>query len=191
MLNLREINIYFMKGIVFTEFIEFVENTFGFEVADAMITKSKLSSGGIYTAVGTYDFDEMVSLLVNLNQQTSMPIPQLLEAYGRHLFFRFVDLYPHFLNKSVGLFRFIEKIDQYIHVEVKKLYPDAELPKIEARRSADNQMEMVYKSSRKLAFFALGLLKSASDFFEEPIDILMKDQPADGTETLFILTKRQ
>lgn len=178
-----------MKGIVFTEFIEFVENTFGFEVADAMISKADLKSGGVYTAVGTYDFDEMVGLLIQLNKITQMPVPQLLEAYGSHLFYRFVELYPHFLTKEVGLFGFIEKIDQYIHVEVKKLYPDAELPKITVHRRTNLEMEMVYKSSRKLSFFALGLLKSASEFFEEPISIQMKDHSADGTETLFILIK--
>ena len=41
-----------MKGIIFTEFIEMVEDKFGFEVADNIITNSNLPSGGAYTAVG-------------------------------------------------------------------------------------------------------------------------------------------
>jgi len=38
-----------MKGMVFTEFIEFVEREFGFDVVDAMIEKSNVPNGGAYT----------------------------------------------------------------------------------------------------------------------------------------------
>ena len=55
-----------MKGIVFTEFLEMVEETIGLETVDYIIYKSELKSEGIYTSVGTYDFFEMLSLISNI-----------------------------------------------------------------------------------------------------------------------------
>ena len=48
-----------MLGVVFTEFVEMVEDSFGEEVADEMLEMSKLASGGVYTAVGTYSYQEI------------------------------------------------------------------------------------------------------------------------------------
>lgn len=45
-----------MKGIIFTEFLDMVDEQFGFEVTEHIIEKAKhqLSTGGSYSAVGTY-----------------------------------------------------------------------------------------------------------------------------------------
>ena len=59
-----------MKGIVFTEFLELVEEKFGIEMVDEIITASNLESGGAYTAVGTYKFVEMINLLTALSART-------------------------------------------------------------------------------------------------------------------------
>lgn len=179
-----------MKGMVFTEFIEFVEDKFGFEVSDHIINNSELASGGVYTAVGTYDFQEMVNLLVSLSEKIDVEIPKLLEVFGHHLFYRFADLYPEFIQKSSSMFDFIEKIDQYIHVEVKKLYPDAELPKIVVNKKTEDFMDMTYSSERKLGNFAYGLLSAASEYFEVPVNIEMKPLKEDGSEVQFLIKKK-
>ena len=51
-----------MKGVVFTEFVEFAEEEFGLGVADDMISRCTLPSGGAYTAIGTYDHRELVQM---------------------------------------------------------------------------------------------------------------------------------
>ena len=56
-----------MKGIVFTEFIEFVEDSFGFEVTQEMIEASSLSNDGVYTGIGTYNASELVAMVVQLS----------------------------------------------------------------------------------------------------------------------------
>ena len=178
-----------MKGLVFTEFIEFVEDKFGFEVSDHIIESANLKSGGVYTSVGTYEFEEMQRLLMNLHKETEIPLPDLLETYGKHLFYRFVDLFPQFVDKSKTLFEFIQGIDQYIHVEVKKLYPDAELPKMTVEKTSESCMSLIYVSDRKLGFFALGLLKSSGVFFSENIEVSMIDVHGDGSEIQFIIKK--
>lgn len=175
--------------MVFTEFIEFVEDKFGFEVSNEIIISSDLESGGIYTAVGTYDFQELVNLVTNLNRLTEIPINALLETFGDHLFYRFVEMYPQFMDNNISFFKFISQIDKYIHVEVLKLYPDAQLPIINVNSYQDDCIKLIYKSNRKMSFFALGLLKAASDYFKTPVHIEMEFIKEDGAEVQFILRK--
>lgn len=179
-----------MKGIVFTEFIEMVEDKFGFEVSDKIITNANLPSGGAYTAVGTYDFDEMVQLVTNLSKETGLVLPDLLFTFGDHLFVRFHHIYPHFFEGKPDAFAFLSNIESYIHVEVLKLYPDARLPKISTRISDDGKsMIMIYKSSRKMGDLALGLINGCIHHFGEAIKVEKTNIENEGAEVTFLLTK--
>src|SRR5688500_10275861 len=97
----------FMKGVVFTEFIDMVENRFSLEMAERIISKCDLPSGGAYTAVGTYDHREMVALVAALSNETDTPVPTLLHVYGEHLFGRFVALFPQFFHESGKALEFL------------------------------------------------------------------------------------
>ena len=78
-----------MKGVVFTEFVEFVIDQMGDSVADEMFEVANLPSGGAYTAVGYYDHRELIDLVAALSGLTKRPAPDLIRAFGRHLFTRF------------------------------------------------------------------------------------------------------
>jgi len=67
-----------MKGIVFTEFMDMVDDKFGMDVTETIVQASDLPSGGAYTAVGTYDHAEIVSLVVNLSKSTNIEVPVLI-----------------------------------------------------------------------------------------------------------------
>lgn len=71
-----------MKGVVFTEFIEMVEEVFGLDHVDSMITESNLPSGGIYTAVGTYDHNELLTMVKHLSMRTNSTFASLVQEYG-------------------------------------------------------------------------------------------------------------
>ena len=71
-----------MKGIVFTEFLEMVESEFGLEIVDQVITQSNLPNDGVYTAVGTYDPNELVTMVVKLSEIKGAPVPELVKAFG-------------------------------------------------------------------------------------------------------------
>jgi hypothetical protein len=88
-----------MKGIIFTEFLEMVEQKFGVEVLENVIDTSELKSQGIYTAVGTYEFSEMLSLITNLSKQINIDPQTLIHAYGIYFFLMCSQMgTPTFLN---------------------------------------------------------------------------------------------
>lgn len=174
-----------MKGVIFTEFLEMVENKFGFLVADKIVSETTLPSNGVYTAVGTYSHGEMVSLVTALSKEVDMSIPQLLKAYGDHMFGQFVKYYPHFMEEAKDAYEFLAGIENYIHVEVRKLYPDAELPHFKIEQPDDNQLVMLYHSERKMADFAEGLIEGCIRYYEEDIKFERVNVEADGTIVQF------
>lgn len=178
-----------MKGIVFTEFLNLVEAKFGYEMVDHIIQESRLPHGGAYTGIGTYPHGEMVALVSNLSHRTDIPVSALLRLYGHHLFGLFAKSYSHFfqgVNSAFGLF---EHIENHIHIEVRKLYPDAELPRFETNHPTENTLEMVYHSERRMADFAEGLMEAALEYFGDSATILRENLHPDGSSVRFLIQK--
>ncbi len=179
-----------MKGIVFTEFLEMVETGFGPETVDQIIDGSSLSTGGAYTSVGTYDHHEMLRLVGALSGATATPPAALVKAFGKHLFTRFVAGFPAFFEGVDSAFAFLSSIDGHIHVEVRKLYPDAELPRFECRTLGPTQMEMIYISSRPFADLAEGLIEGCAAHFRQPMIIERQTlREGDVNSVRFLLTR--
>lgn len=178
-----------MKGIVFTEFLEMVEDNFSPEVADGIIADADLPGGGAYTAVGTYPHAEMGKLVIALSKRTGVNVPDLLKAYGRHLFGRFLAGYPQFFMGVKTSFEFLKTIEGVVHVEVRKLYPDAELPSFETVEIAADHLRMTYRSPRCLGDFAEGLIEGCFDHFDERVSLTRSDE-AGGRVVRFDLQKQ-
>jgi hypothetical protein len=178
-----------VKGVVFTEFIDMVEARFTPEVADRMITAAAVPSDGAYTAVGTYDYHEIIQLVAQLSMLTSIPMPKLVHTFGVHLFDRFVATYPALFAGVMSAFGFLERIENHIHVEVRKLYPDAELPTFTCDTSTPGHLTLLYRSSRPFADLAEGLIAGCIAHFGEPILMHRNDiANSHGTHVRFVLT---
>jgi Haem-NO-binding len=149
-----------MKGIVFTEFMEMVESRFSADLLDDVIAAADLPHGGAYTSVGTYDHAELVRMVVALSDKTQVPVPHLIKAFGAYLFGRFQALYPGFFQGVPDALTFLSGIENIIHAEVIKLYPDAQLPQFQCQRLG-NGLEMLYLSPRHFEDLAHGLIEGA------------------------------
>lgn len=177
-----------MKGIVFKEFINLVDSTFGEDAVENIIEKSDLKSQGAYTAVGTYDHKEMLSLVSNLSALTKTPISSLVKLFGEKLCLVFSIKFSDFF-KVKDAYSFIKSIDDIIHVEVQKLYPDAELPKFSYKEEG-NKLIVDYSSTRPFADLAEGLLIGVIKHYKESIKIETVDlSNGANTSRRFILEK--
>ncbi|WP_025741587.1 heme NO-binding domain-containing protein [Aquimarina pacifica] len=174
-----------MKGIVFTEFLELVEDKFGLEVVDKIIQQSNLSSQGAYTAIGTYDFSEMLSLLTHLSEHTKISIDDLLLTYGEHFFAILANSYPSLINTYTDPIELLSSIENHIHVEVQKIYPKAELPTFEITEKSNSKLVMIYKSSRAMYSFGLGLMRKTFEHFNTKAHINFEKLTPTGTEVKF------
>lgn len=160
-----------MRGLVFTEFLDFVEQAAGPEMVENMLDACDLESGGAYTSVGTYDHEEILKMLTFLNQATGQDVSEMVTAFGRNLFGQLVITHPAILQNGSTLLDFLERIESHIHREVRKLYPDAELPYFETERPDDRHLTMTYQSARPFVDLAHGMIMGAVDHFRNKVSI--------------------
>ena len=179
-----------MKGIVFTEFLELAETQVGPEAVERIIDASDLSTGGAYTTVGTYSHTELLRLVTQLSAVAEVPASDLVRAFGKHLFRRFLSIYPQFFDEHDSVFSFLTRVDEYIHLEVRKLYPDAELPRIRCVTLAEDCLEVVYSSTRPFVELAHGLLDGCIEHFGERVELVRQsDIEGRDTNATFVLTR--
>ena len=150
-----------MLGMVFTELIEMVESRFSPALADAVLRAVPLSNDGAYTAVGYYPHEEIVALVGELSQRTGIAEAELVRGFGEHLMNRFTELHPRMFTRHPDLFDFIASVDREVHIEVKKLYDQASLPRFTVISRDEHCLRMLYQSPRGMDELALGLLQGA------------------------------
>ncbi len=176
-----------MKGIVFTEFVEMIETRFGMEVVDRIIEDSNLPSGGSYTSVGTYEFAELVSLIDNLSKQINVPFHDLVYEYGMYFFKYLQKSYPAIFEMYKNAPDFLNAVESHIHVQVRKIYPDAELPSFDVIADQPDHMEMIYSSERGLYKFAQALMEKTFEHYKEKAQIEYVKMNDQGTKVKFII----
>lgn len=173
-----------MKGIILSEFVEYLEAELGGATAQKIIDESGVVSEGVYSRVGMYDYQELIQLLTQTVTHTNTEASVLLEGFSDHLFKMFKRDYSVFFEGVKTAGEMLAQIDNHIHVEVKKLYPDAELPKFEYEQN-DDIMTLHYVSPRPLAAVAQALVGACLKFFAKNETLLKTDIADDQKSATF------
>lgn len=175
-----------MKGIILSEFVEFLEETLGDDRAQKIINASQVESLGAYSRVGLYDYQELIQLLTQTVSETDTEASVLLEHFSDHLFTVFKRDYNVFFDGVSSAAEMLTQIDNHIHVEVQKLYPDAELPKFEYSRTG-NELTLHYQSPRPLAAVAQALVGACLKFFGDTDTLLSSAVAEDHKSATFVI----
>ena len=88
--------------------------------------------------------------------------------------------YPHCLAGATSSFDLLQGLDNVIHREVRKLYPDAELPRFEVAERTPLRMILIYESARHFADLAEGLIRACGRHFGQNIALTRESLPATG-----------
>jgi hypothetical protein len=179
-----------MKGVIFTEFLEMVEADHGIQVFDSLVTISSLHSGGAYTSVGNYPHSDMLAMLEKLSDLINVSMSDLCMTFGQYLFKSFSHNYKPFFVGIKTRLQLLEGIESVIHSEVRKLYPEACLPKFECFTN-ESGLIMNYSSERPFADLAEGLIRGCIDHFSDDLDLLREPGPTgDAHSAKFVISKR-
>ena len=152
-----------MKGIVFTTFNEMVEEKIGIEVWEKILETVNPESEGIYTAVEDFPDEELLAMVGELSEITGTPVIDLVRAFGLYLFHTLALKHSVFVEDKPDFTEFLKSIEDVIHKEVVKLYPNPNLPSLEWEQIEANAITLFYKSPRKLCNLAEGLIKGAAE----------------------------
>ena len=116
-----------------------------------------------------------MALSEKLSEQTGIPSDKLLEDFGKHMFGRLCSLYPDFFCGTGSAFDFLSHLEEHIHTEIRKIYPDCELAAFVPCQPDPQTLLLTYTSPRPFAAMALGLIKGCCCHFQEPIAITQED----------------
>ena len=174
-----------MKGTVFVELLKMAEDAFGEDVVDDVLDKADLENNGAYTTVGNYSCSELVKIVEAFSDHSGLSPEVLQRKFGQWMMGHFGEHYPEFFEGKTNSFDMLEAVDGEIHVEVRKLYPDAELPRFETERKSENHMVVAYSSPRPLVGFCHGLIEACVDRFDEKADIDRGETAAENNGTVF------
>jgi hypothetical protein len=180
----------FVKGMIFTSFLYLVEERYGLEMVEEIIEEAAPASGGIYTTMGVYDHMELIEMIVVLSKKTDVSVPKVTKTFGMYLFAELIAAYPQWIEGMKSSFDMLQKVDGFIHVEVRKLYPDASPPAFKCSRYTDNTMELIYESPRCLGDVAEGLIQGCAAYYGEKLTVQRESLgDASGACERFFLTQ--
>lgn len=175
-----------MKGMVFVELLRMAEDALGEDTVDDILDELDLSTGGAYNAVGNYPCSELMQIVEAVSAHSGLPTDQLQRMFGNWIHERFVQAYPAFFQGKQNVLQMLDAIENEVHVEVRKLYPDAELPTFDTHWKSETALQMRYASERPLVEFCHGMIEACAKHFDTPTEITVENQPdADGKSAIF------
>lgn len=179
-----------MKGIIFNLLEEVASKEFGEDAWDDVLERAGLE--GSYTSLGNYGDEEFVALLGALPQIEGSSDTELVRWFGRSAIPLLVERYPIFFEAECTR-AFLLTLNNIIHPEVRKLYPGADVPVFEfdgaAEGSADDQLELGYRSPRQLCLLAEGFIQGAALHFGEVAHIMQRTCMLRGDERCAIVCR--
>ena len=160
-----------MQGSIYTAFSDMIIEKMGMEQWNELLEKTEPESKGFYTSGDQYADSELINMVVLLSEKTGASVESLVETFGEYLFSSLYKTSPADVSSISNLRDFLLAIDGVIHVEVKRLHPQAYLPKFEYEDGPDNALIMYYSSKRKLCHASIGLIRGAAKQFKQEIEI--------------------
>ena len=176
-----------MKGFIFKSLLDFTEESFGLAFVDEMISEVELDSEGVYVTFESYPFAELVALASYVSVQKQIPMEDLLEAFGLYILPELISKHDYVIKDYNHPLDLIEGIEAHIHIEVRKLYDDAELPTFNNISRTENRLEIEYTSQKELSHFAIGLMKGTLKHFNTQGNIEMEKLTHKDKTTKFVI----
>ncbi len=157
-----------MKGVLFNVVEDVVTEAMSAEAWDDVVDDSGVS--GSYTSLGTYPDEELSQIVHATARAAGLSDAETLQLSGRLGFKHLVRRAPQLLDGLDGWRAVIKSLDDIIHPEVRKIYPDADVPGFAATDDGD-ALVVIYTSKRGLCSLADGLIVGAGEWFEKKLSV--------------------
>ncbi|MES2802477.1 MAG: heme NO-binding domain-containing protein [Bdellovibrionota bacterium] len=158
-----------MKGIVFNLVEEFISKNWGEDKYEEILALCPLHTKEPFVGPGTYPDSDLMVIVGKAADVLGISVSEALRAFGKFMLPQLVGKFPNFITPYKHPKDFLMTIDSVIHVEVRKLYKDAETPRFVFQDTGPNQLSFDYQSKRKLCSLVEGMLDGVSEHYKMPI----------------------
>ena len=151
-----------MKGILFNVVEDVVTEAMSADAWDDVIDEAHVD--GSYTSLASYPDTDLTAIVTAIASATGLSVGDTLKLAGRLGFKHLARRTPHVLDGIGGWQQLVGSLDDIIHPEVRKIYPDAEVPGF-ATTDIDGGLRVVYTSRRQLCSLAEGLIVGGGEWY--------------------------
>lgn len=176
-----------MKGVVFNILEGFIDESFGDGTFDEIIDTVFIEEIDPFVGPGTYPDEHLFLIVQKAVELKKLDLEPILRTFGKYMFFQLAIKYPNFVQHHDNPKDFIKTVHNVIHVEVKKLFPEAETPKFLYSNDIDGKLTMRYESKRNLFSLAEGLIEGSGEFYNKPVKVIRKSFSVDENYCVFDL----
>jgi len=178
-----------VKGIIFTELVDFIERHAGIVVSEEIIERAGLEKSGAFTSVGDYPHEEVLKLVTAAAVTLDTRPEDLMRQFGAELFDHLLSSHAKFLGEQPdNVLAFLSNLQTHIHDEVAKLYPNANPPFV-STRTEGGKIIVSYESHRPFALIALGLIEGCCAHFDQSLRVHWDENlGADDSSAQFTIT---
>jgi len=166
-----------MKGIIFNCVAQVVRDLGGEDLWDDLLHSAGLE--GSYTSLGSYSDQELLALLGAASELLDKSIYETTEYLGELVFPYLSGNHKNLIAEHRCTVSLLCALNDVIHPEVLKLYPDASVPQFRTLLSDGNHLRLLYHSGRDLPALASGLIRGAANLYNEDVSIDI-ETTADG-----------
>lgn len=157
-----------MKGVLFNVVEDVVTQVFSADVWDDVVEQAGVS--GAYTSLGNYADSEFGSIVEAAGSAAGHSVPDTLRLAGRIGFAHLVRRAPDLLDGLEDWRAVLSSLDDIIHPEVRKIYPDSDVPGF-ATEPDGADLIVTYTSRRALCALAEGLMIGSGIWFDTELTV--------------------
>ena len=159
-----------MKGIIFSLLEDFVCDNWGDEKFEEILSLCPLKTKEPFVGPKTYPDSDLMTIAEKTAEMLGITLDEALKAFGCYAFPKLAKRYPIFLEDVTSARNFLMSVNSVIHVEVRKLYPNATPPEFSYQDLSGNHLIMSYSSKRGLCSLVEGFIDGVSSHFDTPIN---------------------
>jgi hypothetical protein len=149
-----------MKGIVFVNFNEFINELWGDEFWDNLLNGAELSSGGVCTTFGTYDDQNFFTLICLGVDKKNIYVKDAQFISGKRVFREFYSFALAGVYNFTGAFESAYTVQSFIHLEADKMDTYTLHPKSMFLSETPKKFLSHYQFAGKLYFLCEDILPS-------------------------------
>lgn len=167
-----------MKGIIFNLLERVVVDAHGEDVWDDLLDDAGVS--GAYTSLGNYPDEEIEAIVMAASRLTGLSRAEVLRWFGEQALPLMRDAYPALFTGHARSRDFVLSVNDIIHPEVRKLYPEASCPFFHVQAATGDGVRMEYRSDRNMAELAHGFVVGAAELFGDEVSVELESSQPGG-----------
>jgi hypothetical protein len=176
-----------MKGIVFNILEDFIDENFGDNTFDTLVELVLPELDEPFVGPGTYSDEQLMAIVGKAIEVKKLELDPTLRAFGAFMFTKLASKYPGFVDPHDNPKDFIKTIHDIIHVEVRKLFPEAITPVFIYSNETENSLTLKYVSKRNLFALAEGLMDGSGAYYNKPFKIKRTEENREDNYCVFDL----